>query len=46
MLVEEGTGIPVEIEGSADGIGHLRVRLRRVVIPVKPLKRPWAATEK
>jgi hypothetical protein len=31
VLVEEGTGVPVEIEGTADGIGHLRVRLKRVV---------------
>ncbi len=31
VLVEEGTGIPVEIEGTADNVGHLRVRLDRVV---------------
>ncbi len=31
ILVEEGTGLPVEVRGRAQGIGQLVVRLKRVI---------------
>ena len=32
VLVEEGTGIPVQVEGKVDGIGDVAVKLERVVL--------------
>jgi hypothetical protein len=38
VLLEEGTGVPIEVRGKADNIGKLRVVLQRVTLQARPGK--------